>query len=76
MHGQIVEEQRSGVEVFERDGQVFGVYAIQPVRRRHLKDHARPDQAAGIVEHMAKRLLKVRVQGSGQREAGSEGIRK
>ena len=73
--GQIVEEQRSGVEVFKRDGQISGGYCIQAISRRHLKDHARPDQAAGIVEHMTKRLLEVRVEGGRQRKASSEGIR-
>ena len=54
---QVVKEKRSGVEVFERDGQVFGVSARQAVRRRHLKDQPRANQAAGIVQHMAKRFL-------------------
>src|ERR1035438_7915355 len=72
---QIVEDQRRRVEVFERDGQVFGGSLIQAVRRRHLKDHLRPDEAARIVEYMTQRFLEGRVEEGGQRKAGSECIR-
>ena len=63
------------MEVFERDSQILGGNCRQTVRRSNLKDHPRADQAAGIVQHMAKRLLEVRIERCRQRKARAKGIR-
>ena len=73
---QIIEYQRSSVEVFQSDGQIPGGFRIQAVSRRNLKDHSWANQAARIVQHMANRLLKLRVERCRQLKAGSEGVRK
>src|SRR5208282_2881320 len=72
---QIVEDQRRRVEVFERNGQVFGWGLMQAVRRGHLKDHPWADEDAGIIEHMTERFLEWRVEGNRNRQVGPESIR-
>src|SRR5271168_1754098 len=50
--GEVVEQQRGGVEVLESDGEPFGVIRAQSISSGHLKDELWTDQAARVVEHM------------------------
>jgi hypothetical protein len=49
---QVIEEQRRGVEVFERDGQIFGVFTSQAVSNSHLIDQPGTDETPVVIENM------------------------
>lgn len=59
---QVVEQQRSGVEVLECDGELLRVQWVKPVRNCHLKNKPGPDQASRVIEHMTERVFKVWIQ--------------
>ena len=73
---QVVEDERGGMEVFERNRQILRRRCLQPVGRRHQQNHARTDQAAGMVEHVAQRLREARVKRGRQRQAFAESLGK
>ena len=58
--GKIVEEERGGVEVFERDAEFGGVGGRKVVGGEHAGDDLGTDEAAGIAEDAVERLTQVR----------------
>ena len=46
--GQVIEQERGSVEVFECDSEILSVCGFQPVGCGHLKDQSRPDQAPWV----------------------------
>src|ERR1039457_1378667 len=72
--GQVVKQERSGVEVLDGNGEILRVNGIQPVRRRHLENQLGAHQTTGVVEYMAKGIFEVGIESRRQRQRGAEGL--
>jgi len=66
--GEVVKEQRGGMEVLQRDAEFGGIGIGQGIGSEHLSDDFGSDEAAGIAEHMLERGFEMRLSISGKRE--------
>src|ERR1017187_2824922 len=51
---QVIEDERSRVEIFKCDGKAVRILSIQPIGSGHLEDHAGAHQAARSEEHTSE----------------------
>ena len=69
---QVVEDERGGVEVLEGHGDVVGGFGIKIVGFAQAQDHARPNHAAGIREHVAQGFFKAGIEKRRQRQRSAK----
>src|SRR5665213_4439079 len=74
--GQVVKQERGGVEVLKGNCEFLSVNGIQPVRRCHLENQLGAHQTPGVVEHMAKGIFEAGTESRRPRKRGAEGFGK
>ena len=65
--GQVVKQERGGVEVLKGNGEILRVDGFQPVRSCHLKNQLGTHQTPGVVEHMTEGTFEVGIESRRQR---------
>lgn len=71
---QVIEQKRGSMKVFERNSKVLSITALHPIGGSHLEDQSGPDQTPWVGKYMPKRIFKVGIKRTWQRQSRAKGF--